>query len=269
MKISKSVVAGRQGKADIEIELGPSETETVSVQLESSVERLFGSHVRSYIKDLLKKTGVTSCTVSSIDDGALDFVVKSRMEAALFKFDSSLIEKSDYRTKQRIKKSDEFRRTRLYIPGNNPYLMEGCGLFGADVIILDLEDAVSQNEKVDARFLVRNALGTLDFGETEVIVRINPFSNNGEEDVQTVLGALPDAIMLPKTDCAADVLRLNTILETEEKKNNIPIGDTKIFPLIETAEGVLNAQRIATASRRNVMLTFGAEDFTADIGVKK
>ncbi|TET22792.1 MAG: citrate lyase subunit beta [Candidatus Cloacimonadota bacterium] len=147
--------------------------------------------------------------------------------------------------------------------------MEGCGLFGADVIILDMEDAVSQNEKVDARFLVRGALSNLDFGNAEVIVRINPFSNGGEDDVRTVLVALPDAVMLPKTSCVADILKLDKIVEDVEKKKGIAVGSTKIFPLIETAEGVLNAQKIAKASKRNVMLIFGAEDFTADIGVKK
>jgi citrate lyase subunit beta/citryl-CoA lyase len=269
MKISQSIRAGRQGKADIEIELGTSEKETISVELKSSVERLFGNHLRTYIEAFLKRFDITSCVVSSIDDGALDFVVKSRLEAALYKHDSSLLERFDFETKPQGEQGHRFRRTRLYIPGNNPYLMEGCGLFGADVIILDLEDAVSQNEKVDARFVVRNALGTLDFGDAEVIVRINPFSNRGEEDVKTVLGALPDAIMLPKTGCAADVLKLDRILEEEEKRIDVPIGSIKIFPLIETAEGVLNSQKIATASKRNVMLTFGAEDFTADIGVKR
>jgi len=147
--------------------------------------------------------------------------------------------------------------------------MEGGGLFGADVIILDLEDAVSQNEKVDARFLVRNALSNLDLGDSEVIVRINPFSNGGEDDVKTVLPGLPDAIMLPKTNSAEDVLRLDRLLEETENENNITIGATKLFPLIESAEGVVNANEIAKASKRNVMLTFGAEDFTADIGVRK
>jgi len=142
-------------------------------------------------------------------------------------------------------------------------------LFGADVIILDLEDAVSQNEKIDARFLVRNALGILDFGDAEVMVRINPFSNGGEEDLRVVLPALPDAIMLPKTNGAKDIEKLDALIELFEKANSVLGGQIKLFPLIETAEGVLNAFAIAKASKRNVMLTFGAEDFTADIGVKK
>lgn len=269
MRIEKSVLAGRQGKADIEVSLNPSEKSTIEVNLESSVERLFGNHIRNNIQSYFTDLGITSCIVRAIDDGALDFVVRSRLDAALFKLNSVFLDQLSCGKKNPGKKFTDFRRTRLYIPGNNPYLMEGCGLFGADVIILDLEDAVSQDEKVDARFLVRGALSNLDFGNAEVIVRINPFSNGGEDDVRTVLVALPDAVMLPKTSCVADILKLDKIVEDVEKKEGIAVGSTKIFPLIETAEGVLNAQKIAKASKRNVMLTFGAEDFTADIGVKK
>ena len=269
MEIGKNVVAGRKGKADIEINLGPSQNTNIMVNLESSVERLFGNHIRNYIEEYLSRLSVSSCKVKAVDDGALDFVIKSRIEAGLYKEDRTVIQQFSLGKKGKSRSPAVFRRTRLYIPGNNPYLMEGCGLFGADVIILDLEDAVSQNEKTDARFLIRNALGNLDFGDSEVIVRINPFSNNGEEDLNAVIPALPDAIMLPKTSCAADVIKLDKLLGDMEINYNILIGETKIFPLIETAEGVLNAQKIAKASKRNVMLTFGAEDFTADIGVKK
>ncbi len=269
MEISKASSAGRQDKADLEITIAPCQGKDISIELKSSVERLFGNHVRSYISQYLNDRGISSCKVAVVDDGALDFVIKSRLEATLYKLNPSILDEFLFEKKPTIRDDFAFRRTRLYIPGNNPYLMEGCGLFGADVIILDLEDAVSQNEKIDARFVVRNALSTLDFGLSEVIVRINPFNNGGEDDVRTVLPTLPDAIMLPKTDCAADVLKLDKALGENEGKIGISIGATKIFPLIETAEGVLNAQKIAKATKRNVMLTFGAEDFTVDIGVKK
>lgn len=269
MKITKKVVVGRRNKADIEISLNPLKKEGIELHLESSVERLFGSHIRNYIKEYLSGLGITFCQVKAVDDGALDFVIKSRIESALYKSNSALLEKCSFGKRERKERTVDLRRTRLYLPGNNPYLMEGGGLFGADVIILDLEDAVSQNEKVDARFLVRNALSNLDLGDSEVIVRINPFSNGGEDDVKTVLPGLPDAIMLPKTNSAEDVLRLDRLLEETENENNITIGATKLFPLIESAEGVVNANEIAKASKRNVMLTFGAEDFTADIGVRK
>lgn len=269
MEIKKSVKAGRKGKADIEIKLLPHDKKKIVVNLESSVERLFGEHIVNYIDKYFSSLGVTSCEVSVVDDGALDFVIKSRLDAVLYKSDTEILEHISYIGRKKSKEDISFRRTRLYVPGNNPYLMENCGLFGADVIILDLEDAVSQNEKVDARFLVRKGLSELDFGDSEVIVRINPFSNGGEDDLKTVIPVFPDGIMLPKVGCAADVLKLDKILEQLEKKEGITQGRIKIFPLIETAEGVINSFKIAKASKRNVLLTFGAEDFTADMGIQK
>lgn len=269
MEIKKSVKAGRKGKADIEIHLNPYSKDKIEINLKSSVERLFGKHIVSYIDKYLSSFGVISCKVNATDDGALDFVIKSRIDAAFYKAAPEVVEHISYKRKKKRSKDFYFRRTRLYVPGNNPYLMENCGLFGADVIILDLEDAVSQNEKIDARFLVRKGLSELDFGNSEVIVRINPFSNGGEDDLNTVVPVLPDGIMLPKVGCAADVLKLDKIMEQIEMAEGIKIGETKIFPLIETAEGVVNSFKIVKASKRNVLLIFGAEDYTADMGIQK
>ena len=265
----KKFTAGKFDKSDIEISISLSRKNGIRVYLESSVERIFGNHIENYITNYLENSGISSAVVNAKDDGALDFVISSRIDAALYKQNIKNLRASSHKRKIKKQKKYAFRRTRLYIPGNNPHLIEGCNLFGADVVILDLEDAVSQNEKIDARFLVRGALNVIDFKQTEVIVRINPFSNGGIEDLNIVIPALPDAIMLPKTNSADDIRQLEAELERLEKENDIPLKTIKIFPLIETAQGVLNAQKIATASKRNVMLTFGAEDFTADIGVKK
>ena len=213
MKLTKKVSGGRRDRADIEIILNPSKKRDIEVNLESSVQRLFGNHITNYIKEYLSGLGITPVRVRAVDDGALDFVIKSRIEAALYRYRPALLEKCSFGKRKKRKRVVELRRTRLYLPGNTPYLMEGGGLFGADVIILDLEDAVSQNEKIDARFLVRNALSNLDFGNAEVIVRINPFLNGGEEDVKRVLSAQPDAIMLPKTNRPEDVTNLDKLLE--------------------------------------------------------
>ena len=69
------------------------------------------------------------------------------------------------------------RRSRLYVPGNNPKMIPPAGLYGADVISLDLEDAVHPDFKIDARMMVSEALKVVDFGPTvEVTVRINPIN---------------------------------------------------------------------------------------------
>jgi len=156
---------------------------------------------------------------------------------------------------------DRIRRSRLYIPGNNPSIMQNIAVFGADTVILDLEDAVAPPEKDAARILVKYALENVDFGRTERGVRINPLNTPfGKKDLDMVLSSDVELIFLPKTESAEDVKELCSL-----------IGDREICisPIIETAKGVLNAYEIASADPRVAMLCFGAEDFTRDIGAER
>ena len=156
---------------------------------------------------------------------------------------------------------DRIRRSRLYIPGNNPSIMQNIAVFGADTVILDLEDAVAPPEKDAARILVKYCLENVDFGRTERGVRINPLNTPfGKKDLDMVLSSNVELIFLPKTESAEDVKELCSL-----------IGDREIWisPIIETAKGVLNAYEIASADPRVVMLCFGAEDFTRDIGAER
>ncbi len=156
---------------------------------------------------------------------------------------------------------DRIRRSRLYIPGNNPSIMQNIAVFGADTVILDLEDAVAPPEKDAARVLVKYCLENVDFGETERGVRINPLDTPfGKKDLEMVLSSSVDIIFLPKTESPENVKELCSI-----------IGDREIAisPIIETAKGVLNAYEIASSDPRVVMLCFGAEDFTRDIGAER
>lgn len=75
------------------------------------------------------------------------------------------------------------RRTMLYVPGNNPGMIRDAHIYGADSIMIDLEDSVSLNEKDAARLLVYHALKTLDFGSTEILVRVNPLNTPTEETI--------------------------------------------------------------------------------------
>ncbi|MCD6595487.1 HpcH/HpaI aldolase/citrate lyase family protein [bacterium] len=166
-------------------------------------------------------------------------------------------------------KFQRLRRSRLYMPGNNPYLSQNAFLFGADCIILDLEDSVPPSEKFDTRILVREILKNVDFGGTEKTVRINQMSSPfGRDDLEESVPALPDAIFIPKTESADDVLIVDEIVAEIKSKHDI---DKEIFymPIIESAKGVWNAYEIASASPNVVMLTFGAEDFTRDIGAQR
>ncbi len=156
------------------------------------------------------------------------------------------------------------RRSRIYLPGNRPRMIQKGPLLGADAVILDLEDSVSPGEKDAARFLVTNAIKSLNFGETEVMVRINPLSTCGREDLAAVLPAGPDAIVVPKSENREGVQVVEkAILESRLSKR------VAILPLIESARGIMNAYEVAAASPLVEAITFGGEDFTQDVGATR
>lgn len=159
------------------------------------------------------------------------------------------------------------RRTSLYIPGTNPAMLVNGSVYGADSIILDLEDGVPVNEKDAARILVRNALRTIRYPGVEVTVRVNalctPF---GEDDFNEIIPLAPAAIRLPKCESAEDVQEADGLMRELEIQNGIEPGTVKIIPIVESVQGGLNLSEIAAASCRVIALNYGAEDYTADMG---
>jgi len=145
-------------------------------------------------------------------------------------------------------------------------MVKDAHIFGSDSIMFDLEDSVSINEKDAARFLIYNALRTVDYEGTETVVRINgldtPF---GLEDLEAIVRARPNVIRLPKTDTAQDVIDVEKIITRIEEEEGIPIGSTKMMAAIETAIGILNAPEIAKASSRLIGIAIGAEDFVTNM----
>ena len=154
----------------------------------------------------------------------------------------------------------------MYIPGNSPAMIQRSFIYGADGLILDLEDSVPIEEKDSARILVRNMLQEIDFGDCEVTVRINHLSTGyGEKDLRYIIPQKPDGIRYPKCETPEDIAQIDRIITEIEKENGIPTGNTKIFAILETAKGVFNAYEIASSSPRVTALVFGAEDFTASM----
>ncbi|HBG16164.1 MAG TPA: citrate (pro-3S)-lyase subunit beta [Firmicutes bacterium] len=158
------------------------------------------------------------------------------------------------------------RRTMLYVPGNNPGMIRDVHIYGADAIMFDLEDSVSLNEKDAARSLVYHSLKTFDYGEAEILVRVNgldtPF---GREDFEAIVRAKPDAIRLPKTEKAEDVKEADELISQIEAQIGLEHGTIKMMAAIESALGVINAYQIATASERLIGIALGAEDFVTDL----
>ncbi len=160
----------------------------------------------------------------------------------------------------------DLRRTMLFMPGNNPGMLQNGGVFGADALILDLEDAVAPQEKDAARLLVAQALQTVDYATSEKIVRINPLDTFAQEDIKAIVPCRPDALLVPKVEKPEDIIEVVRMAAAAEQPGQPPV---KLIALLETPAGIAEAYRIAKADARVVALAFGAEDYTAALGAKR
>lgn len=157
----------------------------------------------------------------------------------------------------------------MFVPGNNPSMMADAHIYGADSIMLDLEDSVAMAEKDAARLLVYHALRSVDYGTTEMVVRINPLNTPyGKKDIEAVVRGGADVIRMPKTETADEVRDVEHEIERVEQRIGCP-GRTKIMAAIESALGVVNAYAIATASPRMMGIALGAEDYCANLKTQR
>ena len=160
-------------------------------------------------------------------------------------------------------------RALLFVPGDSERkLAKGEGI-GADALILDLEDAVAAERRPQARGLVREYLSARRAARRpELWVRVNPLDTpDALADLAAVVAGAPDGIVVPKTDSADDVVRLDHYLAALEAREGIPIGSTRILPVAtETARALFHLDSYAGASARLHGLTWGAEDLPAALG---
>lgn len=162
------------------------------------------------------------------------------------------------------------RRSMLFLPGNNPNMIVNGDALGADSIILDLEDAVSPDEKDAARLLVASAIKRMGFDGVEITVRINSIDTPyWKHDLDAMIPLKPDLIMPPKASSAEDIVTVDKYMTEVEKRSGIEPGTVKLIPLIETALGVENAFAIAKASPRVAAIFLGGEDLTADLRCRR
>ncbi len=160
------------------------------------------------------------------------------------------------------------RRALLYMPGDDMHKIQKAITLGVDTICMDIEDGVALNRKAEARATIVEALRTLDFGSSEKLVRINPVgSGMEEEDLNAVLPARPDGIVIPKVKDADQVGRVSAQISNFEQAHGWPLRGIILLALIETAPGVVNLKEIASADVRLQGLIFGAEDLAGDMGL--
>jgi citrate lyase subunit beta/citryl-CoA lyase len=142
-------------------------------------------------------------------------------------------------------------RSLLFVPGNKPAWMEKALGYGADALIFDLEDAVPMADKEAARVLVRQALERLHGRGPVLTVRINALETGyAGDDLEAVVCSGLAAIVVPKVETPADIAALDALLTQCERRAGLEIGQSEIFPTLETAKGIYSAYQIATCSSR-------------------
>jgi citrate lyase subunit beta/citryl-CoA lyase len=159
------------------------------------------------------------------------------------------------------------RRSLLFMPGNNPAMLQNSDIFDSDAVIYDLEDAVSVTEKDSARILVSQFLKTKTQFPMEVVIRINGLDTAFYmDDLLAVVSDKIDTIMLPKAS-VKDLVLLDEILTKLEKERALT-KRIHIIPIIELASSVLEIEEIVKQNRVNGVL-LGAEDLTSDLDVQR
>ena len=151
------------------------------------------------------------------------------------------------------KKPERFRlrRTMIFLSAQKPGLIKDPLIYGADSLMLDLEDAVAENQKDAARFSLYHALKTVEYGDTEVIVRINGLDTpHWREDVRVCVAAGADGVRIAKCESAGDVIAVEKAVEAAEEEFRKEKGRTLLMAALESPKGILNAQEIAAASGR-------------------
>lgn len=230
----------------------------VRFDLRGQGKSLYPASIRHDAGRVLDSLGLGEVDLTIEDAGALPFALQARIEAA----GRALLGHSphpQHPTGEVIPRKDRLRRTRLYIPGNTPKFFPNAGLYGADTLIFDLEDAVPPNQKDEARILIRHGLTAIEFGKSEVAVRINPLPI-GQQDIGEFYGTPVELFLLPKAESPEQIHEVDQLLSG---------SPTLLLPIIESARGAMAAYELARASERIVGLAVGMEDYTSDLGVER
>ena len=265
--------AGQRGekvRSDCWVRLEPRTSGGLELCVTSKVDAMYGDAVRATCRTVLEALGVRDAVVTVEDAGALDFVLAARIEAVVKRAglgnDTAFLPPPGPGFGTRTTR-ERFRRSRLYLPGNEPKHFLNASQHKPDAIILDLEDSVAPPAKDGARLLVRNALRAVDFGECERMVRINQ-GDRGLADLDAVVPQNVHVILIPKVETAEQVKAADARAEKVRLAAGLE-SPCFLMPIIESALGCFNALAIATASPNIVALTIGLEDYTADLGAQR
>ena len=158
------------------------------------------------------------------------------------------------------------RRTMMFLNAQKPSLIKDPYVYKPDSIMLDLEDAVAENQKDAARFSLYHALKEIDYHGCERVVRINGLeTKHWQEDIRVCVAGGCDTIRISKTESADDVRTVEAAVTAAEKEFDRPIGSTLLMAAIESTKGILNVVDICKASERLFGVALSGGDYTKDL----
>jgi len=159
-------------------------------------------------------------------------------------------------------------RSLLFVPVTREKFVATAHTRGADAIILDLEDSVPETEKGRARTLIAAAAKEVSRAGADVVVRINRPWHHAFRDIEAAVGQGVMALMCPKTESPEHLQVIAELLDTFEAERGLPVGHTRLVPLVETADAFFRFREIAKATPRLVALSLGAEDFALALSME-
>ncbi|MCH7971785.1 MAG: citrate lyase subunit beta, partial [Chloroflexi bacterium] len=166
--------------------------------------------------------------------------------------------------------SNQNPRTLLFVPGNQPSMLRKAAGFNIEWLIPDLEDSVPAAEKIEARAIVTENIPALAAAGKRLVPRVNSLASGlAEDDIAAIVSLDVIGISIGKISTPEDVGVVEKIVAAAEQNAGITVGHTSIVPWLETAEAVINAYEICKASERIQWVAFGAEDFSADMGITR
>ena len=158
------------------------------------------------------------------------------------------------------------RRSMMFLNCQKPGLIKDPYIYRPDSIMLDLEDAVAENQKDAARYSLYHALQEIDYRGVERVVRINGLDTpHWKEDIRVRVAGGADTIRIAKTETAQDVHTVEEHVLAAEREFGRPVGSTLLMAALESCKGVLNALEVCKSSDRLIGIALSGGDYTKDL----
>lgn len=269
----KTAVAGTIDSGDVLVTVEPGNG-VLDLSFSSTVANAYGRQIKQTVTEVLAALDVTNAKIKVADKSAHDSAIRARLECALYR-SCEPVEKYPWNLNKnplRRPKPEKFRlrRTMMFLSAQKPSHIKDPTIYGEDSLMLDLEDAVAVGEKDAARFSMYHAMTSIDYGKTEMIVRINALDTPyWKEDIRACVAAGIDGVRIAKCESAQDVKTIEDALLAAEKEFGVEQGRTLIIAALETPLGILNAYQVATASQRLFGIAISGGDLRRTLQVEE